>query len=57
MRCFVTAGKDVSSTRAIAGQLLGKRVSAATDTPATVKVLLDSNIANCVFCVARAEML
>jgi hypothetical protein len=57
MRCLVTAGKHVSNSRAIAGQLLGKWVPAATDTRATAKVLLDCNIGNGVFCVVRAEML
>jgi hypothetical protein len=32
MSCLVTAGKHVNNTRAIARQLLGKRVPAATDT-------------------------
>jgi hypothetical protein len=41
MRCLVTAGKHVSNTRVIARQMLGKRVLAATDSHATVEVLLD----------------
>jgi hypothetical protein len=40
MRCLVTASKHVNNTWAIAGQLLGKRVPAATDTHAMVEVLL-----------------
>jgi hypothetical protein len=39
-RCFVTAGKHDTNTRATARQLLGKRVPAATDTHATVDVFL-----------------
>jgi hypothetical protein len=39
MRCSVTAGKHINSTRAIARQLLGKRVPVATDTHAMVEVL------------------
>jgi hypothetical protein len=35
----------------------GKRVPAATDTHATVEVLLDYNNGNGVFFVVRAEML
>jgi hypothetical protein len=46
MRCLLTAGKHVNNTRAIARQLLGKRVPAATDTHATVEVLLDYNNGN-----------
>jgi hypothetical protein len=57
LRCLVTAGKHVNNTRAIARQLLGKRVTAATDTHATVEVLLDYNNRNGVFYVVRAEML
>jgi hypothetical protein len=38
-------------------QQLGKRVPPATDTHATVKVLLDYNNGNEVFYVVRAEML
>jgi hypothetical protein len=57
MRCLVTAGKHVKNTRAIARQVLGKRVPAATDTYATVEVLLDYNNGNGVFYVVRAEML
>jgi hypothetical protein len=55
MRCLVTAGKHVN-TRAIARQLLGKRVPAATDTHTTVEVLLDCKNGD-VFYVVRAEML
>jgi hypothetical protein len=57
MRCLVTAGKHVNNTRAIARQLLGKRVPAATDTHAMVDVLLDYNNGNGVLYVVRAEML
>jgi hypothetical protein len=57
MRCLVTAGKHVNNTRAIARQLLGKRVPAATDMHATVEVLLDYNNGNGVFYVIRAEIL
>jgi hypothetical protein len=57
MRCLVTAGKHVNNTRAIARQLLGKRVPVTTDTHATVEVLLDYNNGNGVFCVVRAENL
>jgi hypothetical protein len=56
MRCLVTAGKHVNNTRAIARQLLGKRVSATKDTHATVEVLFDYNTGNGVFYVVRAEM-
>jgi hypothetical protein len=42
MRCFVTAGKHDDNTRAIARQLLGKWVPAATDTHTTVEVLLET---------------
>jgi hypothetical protein len=57
MRCLVTTGKHVNNTRGIARQLLGKRVPAATDTHATVEVLLDYNNVNGIFYVVRAEML
>jgi hypothetical protein len=57
MRCLVTAGKNVNNTRAIDRQLLGKRVPAATETHATVEVLLDYNNGNDVFYVVRAEVL
>jgi hypothetical protein len=57
MRCLVTAGKHVNNTRAIARQLLDKRVPAATDTQATVEVLLDYKNGKGVFYVVRAEML
>jgi hypothetical protein len=57
MRRLVTAGKLVNNSRAIARQLLGKRVPAATDTHATVELLLNSNNGNGVFYVVRAEML
>jgi hypothetical protein len=43
MRCWVTAGKHVNNIRAIAGQLLGKPIPAATDTHPTVELLLDYN--------------
>jgi hypothetical protein len=57
MRFLVTAGKHVSNTRAIARQLLGKRVSAANHMHATVEVFLYYNKGNGVFYVVRAEML
>jgi hypothetical protein len=41
MRCLVTAGKHVNDIRALTRQLLRKRVPAATDTHATVEVLLN----------------
>jgi hypothetical protein len=57
MRCLVTASKHINNTRAIARQVLGKRVPAATDRHAKVEVLLDYNNGNDVFCVVRAEIL
>jgi hypothetical protein len=48
MRCLVTAGEHVNNTRAMARQLLGKRVPAAT-----VKLLLDYNNGNGVICWVR----
>jgi hypothetical protein len=57
MRCLVIAGKHVNNTRAIARQLLGKRVPAATHTHETVQILLHYNNGNGVFYVVRAEML
>jgi hypothetical protein len=54
---LVTAGKHVNNTWAIARQLLGKRVPAATDMHATVDVLLDYNSGNGVSYVVRAEIL
>jgi hypothetical protein len=57
MRCWVTAGKHVNNIRAIARQLLGKRAQAATDTHATIEVLLGYKNGNSVFYVVRAEML
>jgi hypothetical protein len=57
MRCLVTAGKHVNNTRAIARELLGKRVPAATDMHTTVEVLSDHNNGNGVLYVVRAEML
>jgi hypothetical protein len=57
MCCLVTAGKLVNNNRAIARQFLCKRVPGATDTHATVEVLLDYNNGNGVFYVVRAEML
>jgi hypothetical protein len=47
------AGKHVKNTRAIARQ----RVPAATNTNATVEVLLEYSNVNGVFYVVRAEML
>jgi hypothetical protein len=57
MHCLVTAGKHINNTWAITRQLIGKRVPAATNTCATVKVLLDYNNGNGVFFVVHAEML
>jgi hypothetical protein len=57
MRCLVTAGKHINNMRAIARQLLGKRVPAAKDTHATVDLFLDFNNGNGVFYVVRAEVL
>jgi hypothetical protein len=54
---LVTAGKQINNNRALARQLHGKRVPAATNTHATVEILLDYNNGNGVFCVVRAEML
>jgi hypothetical protein len=48
--------KHVSNTGAIARQLLGERVPAATGTHATIDVLLDCNNVNGVFYVVRAEI-
>jgi hypothetical protein len=56
-RCFATTGKHANNTRAIARQLLGKWVSALTDSHATVEVLLDYNNGNGIFCVVGAEIL
>jgi hypothetical protein len=53
MRCLVTAGKHVNNTQAIARQ----RAAAATNTHATVEVLLDYNNGDGVFYVVSAEML
>jgi hypothetical protein len=53
----VRAGKHINNIRAIARQLVAKRVPAATDTNATVVVLLfDYNNGNGVYYVVRAEM-
>jgi hypothetical protein len=54
---LVTAGKRVNSTQAIARQLLGERIPAATDTHAMDVVLLDYKNGKGVFNVVRAEML
>jgi hypothetical protein len=54
---LVTASKHVSNTRAIARQLLGKRVPTAMDTRVTIEVLLDYNNGKSVFYVVYAEML
>jgi hypothetical protein len=51
------AGKRVNNTQAIVRQLLGKRVPAATNTHATIEVLLNYNNGKGVFYVVRAEML
>jgi hypothetical protein len=50
IRCLVTAGKYISNTRAIAKQVVGKRVPAATYTHETVEILLDYNNRNCFLC-------
>jgi hypothetical protein len=50
-------GKHVNNNQAMARQVLGKRVPTATDTHATVKILLDYNNGNSVFYVVRAKML
>jgi hypothetical protein len=52
MCCLATVIKYINSTRAIARQLLGKRVPAAT-----VEVLLDYNNGNGVFYMVRTYML
>jgi hypothetical protein len=57
MHCLVTASKHVNNTRAITRQLLDKRVTVATNTLATVEVLLDYKNGNGVFYVVRAEVL
>jgi hypothetical protein len=57
MHCLVTASKHVNITRAIARQLLSKRVPMAVVMNATGKVLLDYDNGNGVFCVVCAEML
>jgi hypothetical protein len=51
------AGKHVNNTRAIARQLPGKQVPAATNTHAMVEVLLDYNNGNGVFYVVHTKML
>jgi hypothetical protein len=50
MRSLVTAGKHDNNTRAIARQLLSKWVPATMSMHAAVKVLLDYNNGNRVFC-------
>jgi hypothetical protein len=50
-------GKHINNIWAIDRQLLGKQAPTATDTHATVKVLLDFNNGNGVFSVVHAEML
>jgi hypothetical protein len=50
--CLAMAGKHINNTRAIARQLIGKRVPAAT-----VEVLLNYNNGNAIFCVVRVEVL
>jgi hypothetical protein len=52
-----SVGKRVNNPRAIARQLLGKRVLAATDMHATVEVLLDYNNGNGIVYVVRTEIL
>jgi hypothetical protein len=51
------ASKHVNNTGAIAMKLLGKWVPVATDTHATVEVLLNYNNGNGVFYVVHAGML
>jgi hypothetical protein len=51
------AGKHHKNTWAISSQLLGKWVAVATDTHATVEVLLDYNKGNSLFYVVHAKML
>jgi lipoprotein signal peptidase len=43
MRCLVTADKHVKNIRAIAKQILGKRIPAAMVTHSTVEVVLYYN--------------
>jgi hypothetical protein len=50
MRCLLTAVKHVDNIRAIARQLLGKQVPAATNTHSAIEVLLDYNNEKEVFC-------
>jgi hypothetical protein len=57
MRCLVTVGIQINDTRAVARQLLGKRVPAAMDTHGTIEVLFDYNNGNSVFHVVRAKNL
>jgi hypothetical protein len=52
MRCLVTAGKHVSSSRSIARQLHGKWIPTATD-----RHTMDYNNGNGVFYMVRAEMI
>jgi hypothetical protein len=55
IRCLVTAGKHVNNTRAIARQLLGKRVPTETDKHAKVEVLLDYNNVNWCFLYGKCR--
>jgi hypothetical protein len=48
-RCLVTAAEHINNTRAIARQLLSKRVPVAMDMHAMVEVLLGYNTENNVF--------
>jgi hypothetical protein len=57
MRCLVTAGKHVNSTRFIARQLVIKWFPTAMAMDTTVEVLLDYNNGHGVFYVVRAEIL
>jgi hypothetical protein len=57
MRYLVTAGKHIKNTRAVARQQLRGHVPTATDTHATVELLLDYNNGKGVSYVVRAEML
>jgi hypothetical protein len=57
VRCLVTAGKHVNNTRALARQLLGKCVPAATYKHSTVEVLLDYKNGNGAFYVVLVGIL
>jgi hypothetical protein len=57
MCCFVTVSKHIRNIRAIAKQLVGKWVPAATDMHTAIKVLLGYSNGNGVFYVVHAKML